>query len=101
MSLQKLKHEVKALGLAALFFGCWIAALLVLKQLLLAEYRIEFHGISLALVGALILSKVVLVLDHVSLGGWVRAQPAWVDVVLRTAMYAIGVVCCAGGRKVL
>jgi hypothetical protein len=30
-------------------------------------------------------------LEHVSLGAWVRAQPAWVDVVLRTVLYAFGV----------
>jgi hypothetical protein len=33
----------------------------------------------------------VLILEHVSLGAWVRVRPAWVDVVLRTAMYSIGV----------
>jgi len=92
MSLQqKLKHELKAVGVAALFFGTWIAALLVLKDLLLNEYHIAFHGWSVALVGALILSKVVLVLEHVSLGAWVQARPAWVDLVLRTALYAFGV----------
>jgi hypothetical protein len=42
-------------------------------------------------VGALVLSKVVLVLEHVSLGAWVRARPAWVDVVLRTVLYSLGV----------
>ncbi len=88
---QKLKHELVAVGLAALFFGTWIAVLLVLKELLLAEYDIAFHSWSVALVGALILSKVVLILEHVPLGAWVRARPAWVDVVLRTLLYALGV----------
>jgi len=88
---QKLKDEIKAIGIAALYFGCWIAALLLLKSLVLAEYKIAFHGWSVAVVGALVLSKVVLVLEHVSLGAWVRAQPAWVDVVLRTALYSLGV----------
>jgi hypothetical protein len=92
MSLkQKLNEEIKAVGIAALYFGCWIAALLLLKSLVLAEYKIAFHGWSVAVVGALVLSKVVLVLEHVSLGAWVRARPAWVDVVLRTAMYSLGV----------
>jgi hypothetical protein len=88
---QKLKHELKALGLAGLFFGTWIAVLALLKQLLLAEYRIAFHGFSLALVGALVLSKVVLVLEHVPLGAWVRARPACVDLILRTVLYSFGV----------
>ena len=89
--LEKFKHEMKAVGLAALYFACWIAALIVLKQLILAEYHIEFHGMSKALVGALVLSKVVLVLEHIPLGAWVRARPAWVDIMLRTALYAFGV----------
>lgn len=89
---QRLKHEFRALAVAVMYFGCWIAALVLLKQLVLAEYRIAFHGLALALVGAVVLSKVVLVLEHVPLGAWVRARPAWVDVVARTVLYAFGVV---------
>ena len=88
---QKLKEETKVIGIAALYFGCWIGALLLLKSLILAEYKIAFHGWSVVVVGALVLSKVVLVLEHVSLGAWVRARPAWVDVVLRTVIYSLGV----------
>jgi hypothetical protein len=87
---QKLMHEIKAVGIATLYFGCWIAALMTLKQLVLAEYEIQFRGLSKALVGVLVLSKVALVLEHVPLGPWVRARPAWVDVILRTALYGIG-----------
>jgi hypothetical protein len=55
---QKLRHEIKAATLATLYFGdAWIAALIVLTTLVLAEYRIAFHGWSLALVGALVLAK--------------------------------------------
>jgi hypothetical protein len=89
---QKLIHEVKAMVSAALYFGCWITALVVLKHLILEEYQIEFNGMSKALMGTLILSKVVLVLEHVSMGAWVRARPAWVDALFRTILYAIGVV---------
>ena len=88
----KFINEIKAIGITALYFGCWIAALMFLKSLVLAEYQIAFHGWSAAVAGALILSKVLLILENVSLGAWVRARPAWVDVVLRTAMYSLGVV---------
>ena len=88
---QKMKDEIKEMGIAAFFFGCWIGGLLLLKWLILEEYQITFHGWSLAAVGALVLSKVVLVLKNVSLGAWVRARPAWVEVVLRTALYTLGV----------
>jgi hypothetical protein len=92
MSLaQKLKHEIVAVIALTLYFGCWLGVLVLIKYLLLAEYHIAFHHFSVALVGALVLAKVVLVLEHVTLGAWVRAQPAWVDVILRTALYAFGV----------
>jgi len=87
----KIRNELKAVGLTTLYFAIWLGALAVLKKLILAEYAIEFKGLSVTLVGALILAKVVLILEHVPLGGWVRGQPAWIDVVLRTALYAIGV----------
>jgi hypothetical protein len=88
---QKLKNEIRAMALAVLYFAAWLSVLVVLKGLILAEYRIEFHGSSRALVGALVLAKVVLVLEHVPLGAWVRTRPALVDVILRTALYALGV----------
>ena len=89
---QKLKHEIVALLSATLFFICWLAVLMLLKWLVLAEYKVTFQGFSMVFVGALVLVKVVLVLEHVSLGAWVRAQPAWVDVILRTLMYVLGVI---------
>ena len=92
MSLrQKLMDEIRAVALATLYFGTWIGVLVFLKTLALAEYRIAFRGLSLVLVGALVLAKVVLVLEHVSLGAWIRTRPALVDVILRTALYALGV----------
>jgi hypothetical protein len=88
---EKLKAEIKAVAVAALYFGCWILALMGIKWLVLAEYRIAFHQWSMALVGALVLSKVVLLLENVSLGAWVRRRPAWVDLVFRTVFYTVGV----------
>jgi hypothetical protein len=88
---QKVKEELWAVVITTLYFGCWILALMVLKWLILAEYAISFQGWSMALVGAVVLAKVVLVLDHFSLGGWVRQRPAWLEVLLRTALYTLGV----------
>jgi hypothetical protein len=93
MSVQKkLEDEIKKVGMTAFYFATWIAVLIILKELVLAEYGIEFRELSLAVVGALILAKVVLVLEHVPLGAWIRKRPALVDVILRTALYGLGVV---------
>ncbi|MGH8120732.1 MAG: hypothetical protein ACRESK_08975 [Gammaproteobacteria bacterium] len=88
---QKLRNEIRAVALTVLFFGIWFGVMLVIKQLTLAEYQIEFHRFSLALVGALVVAKVVLVMEHVSLGAWIRNLPALFDVVLRTVLYTLGV----------
>jgi len=88
---QKLKHEIVVIAQVTFYFGCWLGALLLLKYLILAEYKIAFYNFSVALVGALVLAKVVLILEHVSLGAWIRARPAWVDILLRTALYSFGV----------
>ena len=88
---QKLKDEIKAVALVTCYFAVWLGVLMLLKKLVLAEYRIEFRGLSLALIGALVLAKVVLVLEHVPMGGWIRTRPVLIDVVMRTAMYSIGV----------
>jgi hypothetical protein len=89
---QRLKREIKAVIITTLYFGLCIGALLVIKYLLLAQYDISFYGWTAAIVGVLLLAKVVLVLERVPLGRWVRTQPAWVDIILRTILYAVGVV---------
>jgi hypothetical protein len=86
-----LKEELRELSLAMLYFAAWIGLLVLLKSLILAEYQIEFRQWSAIFVGALVLGKVVLILEHVPLGGWIERQPAIVDVVVRTALYSLGV----------
>jgi hypothetical protein len=87
----RIKHELKAVGAVTLFFGVWIGALITLKTLILEEYHVSFTGWSKVLLGALVLGKVVIVLEHVPLGGWVQARPASVAVLLRTMLYTAGV----------
>ena len=90
MSFQeKLKHEIKAIAQVTLYFAVWLGLFIVIKKLVLAEYKIEFSGMSQVLIGALVLAKVVLILEHVSLGEGTR--PALVDVILRTVFYTAGV----------
>jgi hypothetical protein len=86
---QKLAREIKAVVLTTAYFAAWFGLLILLKELILAEYDVRFRHFSMAIIGALIVAKVVLVLEHVSLGSWVRRQPAWVDVGLRTMIYSV------------
>jgi hypothetical protein len=86
---QKLKHELKAVILVTLFFVVWLGFFMALKVIVLGEYDIQFGGISKVLIGALILAKVVLILEHVSLGAWLRNKPMVLDVILSTSLYAV------------
>ena len=89
--MQKVKEEIAAIISLTLYFLAWLGFLMLLKFLLLANYKIEFTDFSIAVVGALVLAKVVLILEHVPMGTWVRSKAAWVDVTLRTALYTFGV----------
>lgn len=93
MSLKaKLMHEVRTVGTYTAFFGVWLLLSMLAKSLVLAEYRISAFNLSTALIGALILAKVVLVMEHVPLAGWLRQRAAWLVVVERTVLYGFGVV---------
>lgn len=87
----RLREEVTAIFWVTLYFSFWLVALVLLKRMVLAEYQIAFPGLSVAFVGAVVLAKVVLLLERVPLGKWVHRQPAWVDVLLRTILYSVGV----------
>jgi hypothetical protein len=91
MSLaQRITRELKAVALTTAYFAACFGVVMILKELFLAEYEIAFAGMSLAFVGAVVVAKVVLVLERVSLGSWIRRQPAEVDVVVRTVLYTLG-----------
>src|SRR4051794_19030534 len=83
--------EIKAIARIAAYFAVVFILMMVMKKLYLKDYNIEFTGLSQALIGALIMSKVIILLGLVSLGPWVKKQPPIVDVILRTLLYTAGV----------
>jgi hypothetical protein len=82
-------EELKLLIAVTLYFAACFTVVMILKQLLLAEYGIEFRGITTALVVALVTAKVVIVLQKVPLGRRLRSQPAIADVLVRTTFYTL------------
>ena len=89
--MKKVLHELVVIARTATYFAIVFLFMMVLKKLYLKDYDIEFTGVSQALIGALIMSKVILLLELISLGPWVQRQPPVVDVCLRTLMYSAGV----------
>lgn len=88
---QRLKNEFKAVAFTTAFFALWIGPLFVIKALLLSEYQPTGYSVGAAVFGVLLLAKVVVVLERVPLGRPDVDRPAWIDVLLRTALYAVGV----------
>src|SRR5882724_5927037 len=87
---QKVLREIKSVGLITIYFALCFAVMMLLKHLVLAQHEIAFRGLSMAIVGALVVAKVVAVLEKVPLGPWIRRQPAALDVATRTLLYTLG-----------
>ena len=84
-----LTEELRTLFVVTLYFTACFTIVMILKQLLLAEYGIEFRGITTAVVVALVTAKVVTVLQKVPMGRWLQNQPAITDLLIRTVFYTI------------
>ena len=87
----KALHEMRAVALTTLFFAAWLGGLILFKNLTLESYHLKPSRLTLALVEATVLAKVVLMLERVPLGSWIRSHPRVIDVVLRSVIYGLGV----------
>jgi hypothetical protein len=90
-AMKKILHEIIIVARVAAYFAVVFVMMMVMKKLYLEDYDIEFSGISQALLGALVMSKVVILMEYISLGHWVQRQPPVVDIILRTLLYTAGV----------
>ena len=68
MTLEGLKEELRTAGLATVYFFLCFLLVIALKKLFLAQYDIAFYGLSAAFFGALVVGKVVVVLDKTKAG---------------------------------
>jgi len=95
------KHEVKQVGVVTLYFMFCFAVILTLKKLFLAEYQIEFYALSAVVVGALVAGKVVVVLDHTSLGTlFDSSQRPGLAALYRTLLYSAVAFLVLAGEEV-
>ena len=88
--LRWLIEEGKAIATVTLYFAACFIVIMLLKQLWLAEYGIEFTGIATALLAALVTAKVVIILDHLPLHRCLRNSPGVVEVLVRSTVYTLG-----------
>ena len=88
MAFDRLIHEVKQVGLVTLYFLVCFGLVLTLKKLFLAQYAVEFYGVSAAVVSALVVGKVVVLLDHTRVGNrFDRGRAPWLGAFYKTVVY--------------
>jgi len=86
----KWKKELKQiLAISSTFFVMFVLFML-LKKSMLAEYNVEFHAFGIALVGALIIAKVVLLVDLLPVTKRMDNHSNIYSVLYRSLIYLVG-----------
>jgi len=99
--IEKVKHELKEVGIVTLYFLVCFGILLLLKKPFLAEYKVEFNALSAAVIGVLVIGKVVIILDKTAIGNRFRqSHAAYVDVFYRSLVYTFFVALVVAAEKV-
>ena len=84
---ERIRHEVREIALVTLYFlGCFLFFLL-LKKLFLEEYHLEITIFHTALIGALVVAKVVVLLEKTSFGNQFRSASLFAHVLWRSLCY--------------
>ncbi len=101
MNLESIREELKTAGLATLYFLCVFLLIILLKKLMLAQYDISFYGLSAAVFGALVVGKVVVVLDKTRAGTRFEASHSpLASVAYKTVIYSLVVLAVIAAEKV-
>ncbi len=88
---ERIRHEIREIGLVTLHFLVCFLLFLSLKKLLLAEYEIEIAVLGTAVVGALVVAKVVVLLEKTSFGDRFRSVLPFFHVLWRSGCYTAAV----------
>ena len=90
MSLAKvLLEEIKKMLLVTLYFFVAFSFIVVIKMLVLAQNDIDNYRITGALAGALIMGKVVILLNKTKLNKVFRSKPLYIGILVRTLIYSV------------
>ena len=95
-----IKNKLKRSLWVSLYFFLCFGIIAILKKLFLAQYNIEFYGISVVIVGALITGKVVPLLDHISLEKRFQSYPRWVNVLYKTIILSAAILTIYAIKKI-
>jgi hypothetical protein len=84
-----LKHELLEMAVPFVFFLIGFNVIALTLHLALQAQGIVYDGIANATIGALLVAKVVLLVDHIPLSRWYKAKRLIGLVVYRSAVYTV------------
>lgn len=93
--------ELKAVLFVTGYFLSWFVVVGVLKSLTLAEYNISFAAMSGAIIGALVIAKVVVILDATKAGDRFAQRRALQHILYRSAVYTFFVLLVLFSEKIV
>jgi len=85
-----IRHEIREVSAATLYFLIGFGLILVLFKLLLDQYDIHLVAVSKAVIGALICAKVVVLLKNRRVMQRFSDGPGYVAVLFKTVVYDVG-----------
>jgi fumarate reductase subunit D len=85
---------------AVLFFFIGLMVILAMLKLFISQYSIEFYAFSRAAIGALILGKVILLMDWAESGRRASAYPRAVVIACKTLIYGLAVITLGIGERI-
>lgn len=88
---ERVLHELREIGLVSAFFLLWFLFFLSLKSLVLAEYQIRVAVVGAAVIGGLVVAKVVVLLQKTSVGTAFRSSFVGLHVLWRSLVYTAAV----------
>lgn len=83
----RVRHEVREIGLVTGYFLLWFLLFLTLKKLVLAEYQIHVSVVGTAVVGALVIAKIVVLLENTPIAAGFRSSLVVLNVLWRSGSY--------------
>ena len=89
---QKIQHELKHYWLIVLYMAIFFGAFSNYRRLLLAHHGISYEDYGIAVIRALVLSKVVLVAETLRLGRGYEEKPLIVPTLYKTFLFTVCVV---------
>ena len=89
MKLDKAKKEMIEVGLITLYFFTCFALFMIIKKLVLLEYKVDFYGLGTALIGALAIGKVVFLIDKSPLHKWLKHLKPLHEIIFKALVYTI------------